>query len=42
MAAIKVVVHGATGKMGLETVAAVCREEDLELVGAICHKNRTS
>ena len=40
MAPIRVVVNGATGKMGLETVAAVCREEDLELVGAVCHKDR--
>ena len=40
MAAIRVVVHGATGKMGVETVAAVCREDDLELVGAVCARER--
>ena len=32
----KVVIHGATGKMGTETVNAVCREDDLTLVGATC------
>ena len=40
MAAIRVVIHGATGKMGVETIAAVCREGDLELVGAVCRKDR--
>ena len=40
MTAIKVVIHGATGKMGVETVAAVCREGDLELVGAVCRNDR--
>ena len=40
MSAIRVVVNGATGKMGVETVAAVCREEDLELVGATCLSER--
>ncbi len=40
MAAIRVVIHGATGKMGVETVAAVCRENDLELVGAVCRSDR--
>ena len=33
MASIKVVISGVTGKMGLETVAAVSKESDLELVG---------
>ena len=40
MAAIRVIVHGATGKMGVETVAAVCREADMELVGAVCNTDR--
>ena len=40
MAAIKVVISGATGKMGLETVAAVSRETDLELVGGSCRQDR--
>ena len=40
MAAIRVVIHGATGKMGVETVAAVCRENDMELVGAVCGSDR--
>ena len=40
MAAIKVVIHGATGRMGLETVAAVCRESDMELAGAVCRQER--
>lgn len=34
-AKIKVVVAGALGKMGLETLKAVIRDSDLELVGAI-------
>ena len=34
MAPIRVVVNGATGKMGTETVAAVSRENDMALVGA--------
>jgi 4-hydroxy-tetrahydrodipicolinate reductase len=33
MAKIKVLVNGARGKMGAETVKAVLKEEDLELVG---------
>ncbi len=40
MAAIKVVISGATGKMGIETVAAVSRETDLELVGGTCRQDR--
>ena len=40
MAAIRVVIHGATGKMGVETVAAVCRESDMDLVGAVCQTDR--
>ena len=30
---IKVVIHGAMGKMGKETVNAVCRESDLDPLG---------
>ena len=40
MASIKVVIGGITGKMGLETVAAVARETDLELVGGSCKQDR--
>ena len=40
MASIRVVVNGATGKMGTETVAAVQREDDLKLVGATCRRER--
>ncbi len=40
MPAIRVVVNGATGKMGMETVAALGREADLDLVGAICRQER--
>ena len=40
MSAIRVVVNGATGKMGVETVTAVSRELDLELVGATCLRER--
>ena len=40
MAPIKVVIHGATGRMGTETVNAVCREDDLALVGATCGRDR--
>ena len=40
MSAIRVVVNGATGKMGVETVTAVSREPDLELVGATCLRER--
>ncbi len=40
MATIKVVVNGATGKMGTETVAAVSRQDDLALVGAVCRQDR--
>ena len=35
MQPIKVVVHGAFGKMGREVISAVCREEGLSLVGAV-------
>ncbi|MCH7713308.1 MAG: 4-hydroxy-tetrahydrodipicolinate reductase [Chloroflexi bacterium] len=40
MAPIKVVVNGATGKMGMETVAAVSAEDGLELAGAVCQRER--
>ena len=40
MASIKVVISGITGKMGLEAVAAVSRESDLELVGGTCKQDR--
>ena len=40
MAAIRVVVNGATGKMGTETVAAVSRDDDMDLVGAVCRQER--
>ena len=33
--AIKVVVHGAAGKMGQEVLRAVCRDPELKVVGAI-------
>ena len=42
MEPIRVVVNGATGKMGVETVAVVCRDDDLTLVGATCHTPRGS
>jgi 4-hydroxy-tetrahydrodipicolinate reductase len=32
---IKVVVHGASGKMGKEVINAICHEEELQLVGAV-------
>src|SRR3972149_2088139 len=35
MAAIRVVVHGALGKVGQEVVRAVCAEPDMKLVGAV-------
>ncbi len=40
MASIRVVVNGATGKMGTETVAAVNGADDMSLVGAACHWDR--
>lgn len=42
MAPIRVVVNGATGKMGLETVSAIVREDDLSLVGGTCRRERTA
>jgi len=35
MPIIKVLVHGAAGRVGQEVVKAVCRETDMELVGAV-------
>lgn len=35
MKPITVVVHGALGKVGREVTAAVCRDPDLEMVGAV-------
>jgi len=35
MSPIKVIVHGAAGKVGQEMVRAVCGEEDMQLVGAV-------
>ena len=40
MPPIRVVINGATGKMGTETVNAVCREDDLALIGAACRSER--
>ena len=40
MGAISVVVQGATGRMGREVLAALCREEDLRPVGAVCRQPR--
>ena len=40
MPTIGVVVHGATGKMGTETVAAIGGQDDLTLVGATCLHDR--
>ena len=37
---ISVVVHGATGRMGAETVRAVSAADDVALVGATCHTPR--
>ena len=42
MEPIRVAVNGATGKMGTETVAALGRETDLALVGAVCRRERGS
>lgn len=35
MTLIKVIVHGALGKVGQEVVKAVCREPEMQLVGAV-------
>ncbi len=35
MSPIKVVVHGAAGRVGQEVVKAVCQEKDMKLVGAV-------
>lgn len=40
MGAIKVAVTGASGKMSKEVLAALCREDDLEPVGAVSTKAR--
>ena len=40
MSTIRVLVNGATGRMGVETVGAVCRQDDMTLVGAACRRNR--
>lgn len=37
---IPVVIHGATGRMGMETVRAVAAASDLTLAGATCHTPR--
>ena len=40
MASIRVVVNGATGRMGREVMAALCREQDMVPVGAVCNRER--
>ena len=40
VATLRVVVHGATGRMGVETVKAVGGAADLELAGAVCRQER--
>ena len=42
MATIKVLINGATGKMGQETVRAISEEKDITRVGATCRANRGS
>ena len=42
MVETKVVISGITGKMGLEAVAAISREDDLILAGGTCAKDRGS
>ena len=37
---ISVVIHGATGRMGAETVRAVSGADDMILAGATCHTPR--
>lgn len=41
MKTIRVIVHGATGKMGQEVVAAVSKASDMSLVGAVCNRPRS-
>ena len=40
MAPIRVAVNGATGRMGTEVVAILCREDDMEPVGAVSGRPR--
>ena len=40
MSTIDVVVHGATGKMGREVLAAIASEQDIRTVGAVCQQDR--
>ena len=40
MAPIDVVVHGATGKMGREALAAIAGESDIRTVAAVCRQDR--
>ena len=40
MSAIDVVVHGATGKMGREVLAAIAGESDIRTVAAVCRQDR--
>ena len=40
MASLKVAVNGATGRMGREVIATLCREPDMEPVGAVCGRQR--
>ena len=40
MASIKVLISGITGKMGLEAVAAISNETDVDLVGGTCARDR--
>jgi 4-hydroxy-tetrahydrodipicolinate reductase len=40
MATIDVVVHGATGKMGREVLAAIGGESDIHTVAAVCRQDR--
>ena len=40
MAPIRVAVNGATGRMGREVVATLCREPDMTPVGGVCKEDR--
>ena len=40
MAPMRVAVNGATGRMGREVVATLCRESDMEPVGAVSGRSR--
>lgn len=42
MAKIRLLIHGVTGRMGQESLSALCENNNIVIVGGVCKQNRTN